>query len=101
MHCWGAARRQVIIKLQQVINKRNPSTVALPRQHILTRNPPKKDHEEFKAASNKWELVCEAYLILGLADEEKYYPGRVAYDKAGESIRLVFKTAFETVNHVR
>ena len=34
-----------------------------------------------------------------MSDEEKDYPGRVAYEKSGESIRLAFKTTFETVHH--
>ena len=36
---------------------------------------------------------------MSMADEEKDYPGRVAYKKSGYSIRLAFKTAFETVHH--
>ena len=34
-----------------------------------------------------------------MEDKEKDYHGRVVHKKSGESIRLAFKTSFETVNH--
>ena len=58
-----------------------------------------KQQKELNSTSNKWELVCEAYLILVMEDKEKDYHGRVVHKKSGESIRLEFKTSFETVNH--
>ena len=53
-----------------------------------------KQQKELNSTSNKWELVCEAYLTLGMADEEKDYPIHGAYEKAVDFTYLAFKIAF-------
>ena len=48
MHCWGAVRRQVMLTLQQIINERNQSTVAITCRHKLIRQPTQKRKNSLK-----------------------------------------------------
>ena len=64
----------------------------------MATHPDKTTHinqqKELNSTSNKWELFCEAYLTLGMADEEKDYPRQGAYEKAVDFTYLAFKIAF-------
>ena len=59
IQCWGAARLRVMLKLQQIINERNPSTVAqiAPNDVFLVDINTRKYTDDFKDPNRYYAML--------------------------------------------